>query len=76
MDGLISNMEFLDKELHKSPLFGLDGSDAIKSLQQQALEEFNRSGLPNKSWEDWKYSDFSLLNKIKLVYRYTLLQIF
>ena len=57
-------MDFLNKELNKSPLFSSNGSDTIKSLQQEALKEFNKYGLPNKNWEEWKYSDFSLLNKM------------
>jgi len=61
-------MKFLNKELGKSPLFDLNGSDTIKSLQQEALKEFNKHGLPNKNWEDWKYSDFSLLNKMSFTF--------
>ena len=57
-------MKFLEKEINKSPLFGLKRSDTIKSLQMNAFNEFIRHGLPNRSWEDWKYSDFSLLNNI------------
>ena len=57
-------MKFLEKEINKSPLFGLKRSDTIKSLQMNAFNEFIRHGLPNRSWEDWKYSDFSLLNNM------------
>ena len=57
-------MKFLEKEINKSPLFGLKRSDNIKSLQMNAFNEFTRLGLPNRSWEDWKYSDFSLLNNM------------
>ncbi len=57
-------MKFLEKEINKSPLFGLNGSDTIKSLQINAFKEFTRHGFPNRSWEDWKYSDFSLLNNM------------
>ena len=57
-------MKFLEKEINKSPLFGINRSDTIKSFQMNAFKEFTRLGLPNRSWEDWKYSDFSLLNKM------------
>ena len=57
-------MKFLEKEIKNSPLFGFDKSDNVKSLQLDAFKEFNRYGLPDKSWEDWKYSDFSLLNNM------------
>jgi Fe-S cluster assembly protein SufD len=57
-------MKFLEKEIKNSPLFGFDKSDNVKSLQLDAFKEFNRYGLPDKSWEDWKYSDFSLLNSM------------
>ena len=59
-------MKFLNKEINKSPLFGLNGSDTINSLRNEALNEFNKQGLPNKNWEEWKYSDFSSLNKMSL----------
>ena len=57
-------MKFLEKEIKNSPLFGFDKSVNTKSLQMKALKEFNKYGLPNKNWEDWKYSDFSLLNNM------------
>ena len=52
-------MKFLNKEKNKSPLFGLNGSDMINSLQNEALNEFNKQGLPKKNCEEWKYSDLS-----------------
>ena len=61
-------MKFLNKEINKSPLFGLNGSDTINSLQNEALNEFNKQGLPNKNWEEWKYSDFSSLNKMSFAF--------
>ena len=61
-------MKFLNKEINKSPLFGLNGSDTINSLRDEALNEFNKQGLPNKNWEEWKYSDFSSLNKISFAF--------
>ena len=57
-------MKFLEKEIKNSPLFGLNKSDSIQSLQMDAIKEFNRNGLPDKNWEDWKYSDFSSLNNM------------
>ena len=45
-------MKFLNKEINKSPLFGLNGSDTINSLRNEALNEFNKQGLPNKDWEE------------------------
>ena len=57
-------MKFLEKEIKNSPLFGLNKSDSIQSLQMDAFKEFNRNGLPDKNWEDWKYSDFSSLNNM------------
>ena len=61
-------MKFLNKEINKSPLFGLNGSDTINSLRNEALNEFNKQGLPNKNWEEWKYSDFSSLNKMSFAF--------
>ena len=57
-------MKFLEKEIKNSPLFGLNKSDSIQSLQMDAIKEFNRNGLPDKNWEDWKYSDYSSLNNM------------
>ena len=61
-------MKFLEKEIKNSPLFGLNKSDSIQSLQMDAIKEFNRNGLPDKNWEDWKYSDFSSLNKMSFAF--------
>ena len=36
-------MKFLNKEIKKSPLFGLNGSDTINSLRNEALNEFNKN---------------------------------
>ena len=55
-------MKFLEQEIDKVAKFGLNQSETIKSLQMNAFDEFNKYGLPNKNWEDWKYSDFSFLN--------------
>ena len=55
-------MKFLEKEIDKVAMFGVNQSETIKSLQMNAFDEFNKYGLPDKNWEDWKYSDFSFLN--------------
>ena len=55
-------MKFLEQEIDKVSMFGLNQSETIKSLQMNAFDEFNKYGLPDKNWEDWKYSDFSFLN--------------
>ena len=55
-------MKFLEQEIDKVAMFGLNQSETIKSLQMNAFDEFNKYGLPDKNWEDWKYSDFSFLN--------------
>ena len=55
-------MKFLEQEIDKVAKFGLNQSETIKSLQMNAFDEFNKYGLPDKNWEDWKYSDFSFLN--------------
>ena len=55
-------MKFLEQEINKVAKFGLNQSETIKSLQMNAFDEFNKYGLPDKNWEDWKYSDFSFLN--------------
>ena len=55
-------MKFLEKEIDKVAMFGVNQSETIKSLQMSAFDEFNKYGLPDKNWEDWKYSDFSFLN--------------
>ncbi len=55
-------MKFLEQEIDKVAMFGVNQSETIKSLQMNAFDEFNKYGLPDKNWEDWKYSDFSFLN--------------
>ena len=55
-------MKFLEQEIDKVAMFGINQSETIKSLQMNAFDEFNKYGLPDKNWEDWKYSDFSFLN--------------
>jgi len=55
-------MKFLEQEIDKVAMFGVNQSETIKSLQMSAFDEFNKYGLPDKNWEDWKYSDFSFLN--------------
>ena len=55
-------MKFLEKEIDKVAMFGVNQSETIKSLQMNAFDEFNKYGLPDKNWEDWRYSDFSFLN--------------
>ena len=55
-------MKFLEREIDKVAMFGVNQSETIKSLQMSAFDEFNKYGLPDKNWEDWKYSDFSFLN--------------
>ena len=55
-------MKFLEQEIDKVAMFGVNQSETIKSLQMNAFDEFNKYGLPDKNWEDWRYSDFSFLN--------------
>ena len=51
-------MKFLNKEKNKSPLFGLNGSDMINSLQNEDLNKFNKQGLPNKNSEEFINLDY------------------
>ena len=37
----------------------------LRTLRTQAFERFIKTGLPTKKWEEWQFTDFSVLNKEK-----------
>ena len=49
-------MKFLEQEIDKVAMFGLNQSETIKSLQMNAFDEFNKYGLPDKNWDCLLYT--------------------
>ncbi len=58
-------MDHFQSALNALQASGAHEPKTLNTLRQNAFNRFTELGLPNKKWEDWQFTDFSIFNKEK-----------
>ena len=56
-------MKYFQEQFDALLEYRSDEDNALRDLRIRAFNDFKETGLPNKKWEEWQFTDFSLIEK-------------
>ena len=56
-------MKYFQEQFDALLEYRSDENNALRDLRIRAFNDFKETGLPNKKWEEWQFTDFSLIEK-------------
>ena len=54
-------MKYFQEQFDALLEYRSDENNALRDLRIRAFNDFKDTGLPNKKWEEWQFTDFSLI---------------